>query len=284
MPIMCEGPVDSCRCLRAGADPTAPGDGPVKIGLVVVGSEILSGKRSDRHLGALVRILGQRGLQLSWARILADDLDELQAAYKESLASDHLVFSTGGIGITPDDLTRQAAAAALGVPLERHPEAVEALRQVARQHGRQLEPRHYGFVEFPRGASLIPNPVLGAPGFSVRHHHFLIGFAEMAWPMMAWVLDQHYKHLFADGVRTESVLVSDCYEIDMVEMMEDLVRVHPQVRLFSLPSGTSGAPLTEVGFNGPFELVGAALADLKQRLGERGVQWRPSDMDGTSPG
>jgi len=98
------------------------------------------------------------------------------------------------------------------------------------------------------------------------------------------VLDQQYQHLFAEGVRTESVLVSDCYEIDMVEMMEELVRQHPQVRLFSLPSGSAGAPLTEVGFKGPFEHVGAALADLKQRLGKRGVQWRPADKDGTSPG
>ncbi|MBL8490441.1 MAG: competence/damage-inducible protein A, partial [Rhodocyclaceae bacterium] len=80
------------------------------IGILIIGDEIMRGKRRDGHFAKAVEILGERGLRLSWARHLGDDRPRLVAALAQSFASADLVFSFGGIGVTPDDHTRQAAA------------------------------------------------------------------------------------------------------------------------------------------------------------------------------
>ena len=91
----------------------------------------------------------------------------------------------GGVGATPDDHTRQAAALALGVPLERHPVAVAELEA---QFGAAAYPHRVLMAEFPAGASIIPNPVNRVASFSIRNHYFFPGFPQMAWPMLDWVL------------------------------------------------------------------------------------------------
>ena len=93
------------------------------VGLIIVGDEILSGKRQDKHLAKVIELLVTRGLALSWARYVGDDRPRITQALGDAFAGGDLVFCTGGIGATPDDHTRQCAAAALGVALELHPEA-----------------------------------------------------------------------------------------------------------------------------------------------------------------
>ncbi|MEA3115909.1 MAG: hypothetical protein QOG58_5708, partial [Caballeronia sp.] len=97
-------------------------------GMVIIGDEILSGRRTDKHLPKVIELLSSRGLSLDWAVYIGDDRERITATLKRSFASGDIVFSTGGIGATPDDHTRQCAAAALGVPLELHPEAAELIR------------------------------------------------------------------------------------------------------------------------------------------------------------
>eukprot|EP01034_Spumella_vulgaris_P008226 gene8226-10467_t len=109
-------------------EPLALADDPAgtsaaDIGLIIVGDEILSGKRSDKHLPKVIELLAQRGLSLSWVRLVGDDRDRITATLREAFAGGDVVFSCGGIGATPDDHTRQCAAAALGVDLVLHPEA-----------------------------------------------------------------------------------------------------------------------------------------------------------------
>ena len=88
----------------------------MNIGLIIVGDEILSGRRQDKHLAKVIEILAVRGLALAWARYLGDDRAAIADALRQAFASGDLVFSCGGIGATPDDHTRQSAAAALGRP------------------------------------------------------------------------------------------------------------------------------------------------------------------------
>ncbi len=85
----------------------------MNIGLIIVGDEILSGKRQDKHLSKVIELLSARGLSLSWARYVGDERVRITAALRDAFAGGELVFSTGGIGATPDDHTRQCAAAAL---------------------------------------------------------------------------------------------------------------------------------------------------------------------------
>ncbi len=224
-----------------------------QFGLIIVGDEILSGKRQDKHFAKVVELLGERGLQLSWARYLGDERDRLVAALRESFAGDDVVFSCGGIGATPDDHTRQAAAAALGVPLVLHPEAerliVERTREMAAEGKAPADPQapenrqRLKMGEFPQGADIIPNPFNRIPGFRVREHWFVPGFPVMAWPMIGQVLDAHYASLFHREARGDrSMIVLELAESTLTPLMEAVEREFTGIRVYSLPSvGEGGA-------------------------------------------
>jgi molybdopterin-biosynthesis enzyme MoeA-like protein len=219
--------------------------------LIIVGDEILSGKRQDKHLAKLIELLSARGLALAAAEYVGDDRARIEAALRGAFArsrdSGEIVFSTGGIGATPDDHTRQCAAAALGVPLALHPEAkafiLERMQDVAREQGVAYDPAREDNVHrlnmgvFPKGAAIIPNPYNKIAGFSVGDVHFVPGFPVMAWPMMEWVLDTHYAHLFQQNAWIEkSVIVMGAMEATLTPLMEAIERDHAGVKVFSLPS------------------------------------------------
>ena len=219
----------------------------MNIGLVIVGDEILSGKRQDKHLAKVIELLSARGLALAWARYVGDDRPRITAALREAFAGGDLVFSCGGIGATPDDHTRQCAAAALGVGLALHPQArdliLQRMRDIAAEQGLPYEPDRADNVHrlnmgvFPVGAEIIPNPYNKVPGFSVAQVHFVPGFPVMAWPMIEWVLDQRYAHLHG-GARTveRSVIVYGAMEASLTPLMEDIESRFAGVKVFSLPS------------------------------------------------
>ena len=124
-------------------------------GIYIIGDEILSGKRQDAHLSKVIEILSAHGLSLSWAQYLGDEPAQITTAFKTSFAKNDIVFSFGGIGATPDDFTRQCAADALNVPIERHAGAVA---EIVAQFGEGAYPKRVFMADFPQGANLIPNP------------------------------------------------------------------------------------------------------------------------------
>lgn len=217
------------------------------IGLIIIGDEILSGKRADKHLPKLIALLAARGLQLDWAEYVGDNRTRITATLQRSFAGSDIVFSTGGIGATPDDHTRQCAAAALNLPLVLHPEAKQLIQQritdMAAEAGKAIDldtdenQQRLKMGEFPLGAELIPNPYNKIPGFAIHNHYFVPGFPVMAWPMMEWVLDTHYSHLFHQEARAEkAVLVFETMESTLTPMMEALEAEFPLIKIFSLPS------------------------------------------------
>ena len=249
------------------------------IGLIIVGDEILSGKREDKHLPKVIALLGARGMQLSWARYLGDDRPRITAALREAFDGGGPVFSCGGIGATPDDHTRQCAAAALGVELELHPQAraliEERMRDVAAEQGVPYEPERadnqhrLNMGVFPAGAAIIPNPYNKIAGFSVADVHFVPGFPVMAWPMIEWVLDTRYRHLHGGGRTVErSVIVFGAMEASLTPMMEAIEERFPGVKVFSLPSvdHPQWGRHIELGVKGRGEEVDAAYAALHQSL------------------
>lgn len=223
---------------------------PTHIGIIIVGDEILSGKRQDKHLAKCIQLLAARGQMLSWARYVGDDRPRITEALQHAFASGDLVFSCGGIGATPDDHTRQCAAAAAGLDLALHPQAreliLERMRDVASEQGQPFEPERADNLHrlnmgvFPEGARIIPNPYNKIPGFSLGHVHFVPGFPVMAWPMMEWVLDMHYPGYAAlhGGLRTveRSVIVFGAMEATLTPLMETLEAQFPGIKIFSLPS------------------------------------------------
>ncbi len=243
------------------------------IGVVVVGDEILSGKRQDKHLAHAIQTLGARGLAVDWASYVGDDRGRLTALFRDSLARGDLVFSFGGIGATPDDHTRQAAAAALGVPLERH---LEAVAEIEARFGAEAYPHRVLMAEFPAGASIIPNPFNRIAAFSVRDHHFFPGFPQMAWPMMDWVLDTRYPHLRREPPVERAIAVYDVGESQLLTLMDENVARFPRVKLFSLPAFLpDGGRRIELGVRGPRTDADAALDHLVAGVRKAGFRYEP---------
>lgn len=263
-------------------------------GLIIVGDEILSGKREDKHLVKVIELLGERGLALSWARYVGDEPERITQVLREAFASGDAVFSCGGIGATPDDHTRQCAAAALGVELELHPKAreliLERMRDVAKEQGLPYEPDRPDNVHrldmgvFPKGATLIANPFNKIPGFSCEGAgggavHFVPGFPVMAWPMIASVLDDRYRPLHGSArIEERSVIVYGAMEATLTPLMNEIEAQHPGVKVFSLPSvdhPVHGRHI-ELGVKGrPGELIASAYAALRAGLGRHGVRLGP---------
>jgi molybdopterin-biosynthesis enzyme MoeA-like protein len=245
-------------------------------GLIIIGDEILSGKRQDKHFAKVVELLDARGLQLAWARYLGDDRERLVATLRETFASPDVVFSCGGIGATPDDHTRQAAAAALGLPLALHPDAArliaERTAEMARDGKAQPDMSHpenrqrLKMGEFPQGAAIVPNAFNRIPGFNVGRHWFVPGFPVMAWPMIEWVLDTHYRaQFFLEARGDRSLLVYEIAESTLTPLMEAVEREFPGIRVYSLPSVGEGGQRRhiELGAKGAAGQVEPAFERLR---------------------
>jgi molybdopterin-biosynthesis enzyme MoeA-like protein len=263
----------------------------MKFGVIIIGDEILSGKRADKHLAKAIEILGQRGLQVAWADYVGDDPDRIVTTLRRAFASGDTVFSFGGIGATPDDHTRQCAAKALGVNLALHPQArdliLERMQDVAREQGTAYEPdradnqHRLNMGMFPVGADIIPNPFNKIAGFSCIQElggiHFVPGFPVMAWPMVEWVLDTHYfAHFRFNAWQEQSVIVFGAMEATLTPLMESIERDYA-VKVFSLPSvdhPTYGRHI-ELGVKGDPEPVAKAFASLLQGLIPFGVKLGP---------
>lgn len=239
-------------------------------GAYIIGDEILSGKRQDKHLAKIIEILNTRGLSLSWCEYLGDDRERITASFKRSMAGDDVVFSFGGIGATPDDHTRQAAAVAAGVAIKRH---VGAVAEIEAQFGERAYPKRVLMADFPAEVALIPNPVNRVPGFSLHRHHFLPGFPEMAWPMMEWVLDTQYAQLFHQQPALEkAILVMDAGESQLLDLMNDIVARFPQLKLFSLPRLDTRRTI-ELGVKGDPIVVLQAMAEIQAGVTAAGFAW-----------
>jgi len=235
--------------------------------LLVVGDEILSGKRLDRHFSRVVGLLAERGMALHGAQFVGDDEAQIAAAVRAASARGEVLLSCGGIGATPDDCTRQAAARAFARPLCRH---AEAERLIVGQYGAKAQPHRVLMADFPAGAELIPNPVNRVAGFSVGHCYFVPGFPEMAWPMLEWVLDQRLQHLHRAAPPVEYSLrtLGTAAEGDLLPLMEATLSSHPGIRLSSLPfRGDGQRPRhIEFGFKGPAAAAAAAYRSFSAAL------------------
>lgn len=245
-------------------------------GLILIGDELLRGNRQDKHMQYMISLLARRGMELSWVRIVGDEEAQITETLRDTMARPALVFSFGGIGATPDDVTRSAAARALGVDIARHPEAVRLLEE---QFGEAAYPKRILMAEIPAGAELIPNPVNRVPGFKLEHHHFLPGFPNMAWPMAEWVLDTHYRALFNENPRVEErIYILNTPESELIDQMNLLLESYPGLGLSSLPD-TKHRKRIDFGLKGPREVVEAAKADLLQWLEQEGIDWSPLDSE-----
>jgi len=243
----------------------------MQFGAIIIGDEIMSGKRQDKHMAQVISTLGERGLELAWCQYLADEPPLITATLKRTFATDDVVFSFGGIGATPDDHTRQCAADAAGVELHLHPDAEAEIRA---RFVTDITPQRLKMGEFPRGSRIIPNPYNRIPGFSMRHHHFVPGFPQMAWPMMAWVLDNWYADQHAAGSVAESaIVVRGAGGSRLIDLMNAPLARFPGLKVFSLPHMSETDRYIELGVRGEAQSIPAAIAELKSGVVSLGFGW-----------
>ena len=218
--------------------------------------------------------MAKRGLRLGWAQYLGDDRERLTEAFRRSFSGKDIVFSYGGIGATPDDHTRQCAAAAAGVELRLH---ADAEREIRARFGGEVTPQRLMMGEFPQGASIIPNPVNRIPGFSLGEHHFVPGFPQMAWPMVEWVLESKYQKLFnTQEWKESSILVFEAGESQLIPAMQAVEASFKGVKVFSLPSmGPAGERVhVELGVRGTPTEVAPAMDALRAQVRAAGFPYK----------
>jgi len=244
---------------------------------LIIGDELLTGKRQDKHLPHLIETFRSRGRDVDEVHYLGDDRARLVAFLRGSFARDDMVFAFGGIGATPDDHTRQAAAAALGVAVVAHPEAVAFIEQ---QFGEAAYPHRVLMAEFPQGATVIPNPVNRVAAFSVRDHHFFPGFPQMAWPMLDWVLSTRYPSLGGEAAIERTMVVHDAGESQLLPLMNENVARFPRVKLFSLPAFVfEGKRRLELGVRGAQADVDEAFEHLRMGVAASGFPFQIVDRE-----
>jgi molybdopterin-biosynthesis enzyme MoeA-like protein len=262
-------------------------------GLIIIGDEIMSGKRADKHMPKVIELMAARGLSLAWSDYVGDAPDRITRTLKRAFESADVVFSCGGIGATPDDHTRQCAAQALGVPLQLHPEAKrliqERMQDTAKEQGVAYEPDRADNVHrlnmgvFPEGASIIRNPYNKIPGFSCKGSgggvvHFVPGFPVMAWPMIESVLDAQYSSHFRPGAHLEkSVIILGAMEATLTPLMEAIEAAHAGVKVFSLPSvdHPQWGRHIELGVKGDPTAAALAYDDLRRGLQAFSLEYGP---------
>ena len=253
------------------------------IGVIIIGDEILSGRRTDKHLPKIIELLSARGLSLDWAEYVGDDPARITATLARTFASGDIVFSTGGIGATPGRShapvrgagARRAAGIASGsggADPRAHPRhgGSGGHKPADLESPENLHRLNMG--TFPQGAEIIPNSYNKIPGFSVGDHHFVPGFPVMAWPMIEWVLDTKYAHLHHATPHVErSLLVFGLPESRITPLMVAIERDFDGVRAFSLPSvgdAARGALYArshiDLGVKGDPEQANAAFEVLRE--------------------
>lgn len=243
------------------------------IGAIIIGDEITLGRRQDKHFAKIVELLAARGLTLDWALYAGDDRARLTETLRRTFAAGDIVFSCGGIGNTPDDHTRQAAAAAAGVDLMLHPDAEREICGRYAEIGREVSDYALDMGRFPAGSRIIPNPFNRIPGFTWGDHHFVPGFPQMAWPMIEWVLDTCYADRFNRRPSAEAaILVWKGIESTLTPLMLKIEAEYPGLKVFSLPflgSAEVGRHV-ELGVRGAPEQIAAAMEVMRREVRELG--------------
>ena len=195
--------------------------------VLIIGNEILSGKTQDTNLQFLGAELARKGITLVEARVLRDDKTAIVATVNKCRAKYTYVFTTGGIGPTHDDITAECIAEAFGRELVLHQEAANRLRR----RGLELNAARLKMAHVPAGASLIDNPLSGAPGFQVENVFVMAGIPAVARGMFS-TLDERL-----DGGSPIHSCNVDVYlpEGELAAPLESIDRKYPAVEIGSYP-------------------------------------------------
>ena len=234
-------------------------EGP-RAALLLVGNELLSGRTRDANLAHLAARLGTRGIRVAEARIVPDVADVVVRAVNELRAAYDVLFTTGGIGPTHDDITADCIARAFGVPIGVHAEARARLERHWAERGVEPNEERLRMARIPEGATLVDNDVSAAPGFRIGNVVVMAGVPRIMRSML-----EHVLPTLPEGplVHATSVLVGGVGEGDLAAPLRALQERFPDVDLGSYPGRVDGRARVELVARGTDE---ARLADVRAEL------------------
>ncbi len=217
-------------------------DKKVTAAVIMIGDEILSGRTQDKNLGFIATWLGERGIRVMEARVVPDIEDEIVAAVNTLRARFDYVFTSGGIGPTHDDITADSIAAAFGVSIGHHPEAMARLQAHYDASDIEFNDARKRMARIPDTATLIDNPVSKAPGFQIGNVFVMAGIPSVMQAMITGIEDR-----LVGGARMLACSVAgQIAEGVVAEPLGVLQEKYPQVSMGSYPyykDGTFGANL-----------------------------------------
>ena len=186
---------------------------------VIIGTELLNGRRADSHFVHLNSELVKRGWEQKASFVIKDDPQFLEDIFRLIRSDENSVmFSYGGIGSTPDDFTREIASLSFrDAPLVRHSEAESIIKN---RLGERAYPHPIKMADLPKNADLIENPINKMPGFSLDKRFFFVpGFPNMAHPMVSAILDRYYPKAAEKFSCNFMVEASEAALIDIMEAL-----------------------------------------------------------------
>ncbi len=211
---------------------------------VIIGSELLNGRREDAHFKFLNQELLKRGWEHKANFVIRDDPILMQNVY-ELIKKDEksVMFSFGGIGATPDDLTREVASKAFGDgKLYTHKKAEEL---IINQFKEKAYPHRINMAKLPKGAKLLKNVVNNVPGFQLEDRFFFTpGFPEMARSMVIEALDNFYPK---NRKKFRKTFIAKRGENDFISLMQQVPKT---IEFSSLPKFIGDKRETEISFAG----------------------------------
>jgi molybdenum cofactor synthesis domain-containing protein len=234
--------------------------------LVVIGDEILSGRTQDKNVAQVAAWLNVQGIRLAEVRVVADVEAAIVEAVNALRARNDYLFTTGGIGPTHDDITVDAIAAALGVGVVHHPDAVAVLERYYATRGGATEAR-LRMARVPEGADLIPNRMSGAPGIRIGNIFIMAGVPHIT----AGMLDALTGTL--EGGQPVISRTIGCWvpESEVADVLRETEKAHEGVAIGSYPFFRDGRVGANFVVRSPDEaLVAATIIDLTARLEAEG--------------
>ena len=214
----------------------------VTAALMVIGDEILSGRTKDRNIGTVAEHLSEAGIRLKEVRIVPDEEAEIIAGVNALRSRYNYLFTTGGIGPTHDDITADSLARAFGVPIDIDPRAKKVLADHYGERGLELTPARLRMARIPAGASLILNPVSGAPGFRIGNVIVMAGVPEIMRLMLERVMPD-----LESGTKLLSVTISvDRLESEIADIFSAHQRRFRDVVMGSYPTLREGCPVADL--------------------------------------
>ena len=200
-------------------------------GLVVIGDEILSGRTHDKNIAQVASWLQVQGIRLSEVRVVPDVMDRIVEAVNALREAYDYLFTTGGIGPTHDDITVDAVAEAMGVPVVIHPEAKAMLERYYASIGKELTEARLRMARVPEGAELIPNRMSGAPGIKLGNLHLMAGVPHIT----AGMLDALTGTLEGGAPLLSETVGCWTPESEVADILRQVEQAHPECQIGSYP-------------------------------------------------